>query len=75
MRLPTVTNRVPDLDKFFSEDRNYLGFSNVDEAVIKVKLLLEDQPYANLIAEHGYMKVHEAHTWDARINQILETIK
>ena len=73
MKLPVIMNRVPDLDKFFVEGRDYLGFSNIDEAEKQALLLLSDDKKRQEIAENGYNAVKE-HTWDARVQQILETV-
>jgi len=75
MAIPLVTNRVPDLSTFFVEDEHYLGFSNVSEAVSKVKYLLDNPKFADEMANNAYRKVMPHHTWDKRIQQILETVK
>jgi len=74
MGLPLVTNRVPDLPTFFVEGEHYLGFDNVQEAVKQVDFLLNNPEFANEMADAGYRKV-KSHTWNARIQQILETVK
>ena len=37
MGLPVVTNRVPDLDNFFVEGLDYIGFSNLREGIAKTR--------------------------------------
>jgi glycosyltransferase involved in cell wall biosynthesis len=76
MGVPLVTNRVPDLSTFFVEDEHYLGFSNVAEAVSKVKWVLENPDKAATMANNAHRKaIAQNHTWDNRVQQILETVK
>ena len=72
MKLPVVTNRVPDLNKFFKEGEHYAGFSTVEEAEKQCLLLLADDEKRDKMAEAGYNAVLP-HTWDARVQTILET--
>lgn len=74
MKLPLVTNRVPDLPNFFVENEHYLGFDNVDEAEAQVIKLLSDDNLREEIADAGYRKV-QPHTWKHRAQQILETVR
>jgi hypothetical protein len=71
MGLPVVTNRVPDLSHFFIEGEDYLGFDTLDEAEKQVmRLLVDDKLYGRIILG-GQEKVRP-HTWDARVEQILQ---
>lgn len=76
MGIPQVVNRIPDLKTFFVEDEHYLGFSNVAEAVSKVKYLLENPDFAKEMADNAHRKIiAQDHTWDNRVQQILETVR
>lgn len=75
MKLPLVTNRVPDLSNWFVEGEHYLGFNDVNEGVKQVLSLLAQPDKANEMAGNAYRKVVENHTWDKRVEQILETVK
>jgi glycosyltransferase involved in cell wall biosynthesis len=66
-----VTNRVPDLSRFFQEDEHLIAFSSLGEAVEKIMHYLNKPVEAEEIARAGREAV-EPHTWDARVNQILE---
>lgn len=70
-----VTNRVPDLKNFFSENDHYLGFDAIDEAVEKVEWALANRVEADTIRQAGYRKVMSGHTFNHRINQLLEQMK
>lgn len=74
MRNLLICNRVTDMSTFFMEDEHYLGFETVDEAASKVEWALHNPEKMQEIADAGYRKV-QPHTWDARINQILETVR
>ena len=73
MGLPVVTNRVPDLKHFFVEDEDYIGFDDLEEARWQVLRLTRNSLLESLIGDHGKETV-EPHTYDARIQTILETV-
>ena len=70
MRRVVVTNRVPDLARFFEDGKDYIGFDSVGEAVEKV-MHYRDNPDG--VAENG-LEVVKPHTWDARIEAIVNDI-
>ena len=72
MKIPLVTNRLPDLEWFFVEDDDYLGFSNVEEAVEKVEYALSHD--MGSMVESAYKKVMNGHLYSDRVNTILETV-
>jgi hypothetical protein len=74
MGLPLVTNRLPDMDVHFEGGKHYLGFDDVEEGVIAVERLLEDPEYAENLAKAG-QKAVKPHTYDARVEQILEEVR
>ncbi len=65
-----VTNRVPDLGRFFNEDTDLIAFSSLGEAVEKVMYYHERPDELAEMAERGRAAV-EPHTWDARIQQVI----
>jgi hypothetical protein len=75
MKLPLVTNRVPDLSNWFVEGEHYLGFKDVNEGVKQTLDLLANPAKANEMACNAYRKVVEAHTYDKRVEQILDTAR
>jgi hypothetical protein len=68
-----VTNRVPDLPRFFEENVDLAAFSSLGEAVERVMDLLENPERAKVMAEAGQIMV-KPHTWDARVEQILNEL-
>lgn len=71
MKICPVMNLVSDIGKFFSQGEDYLGFTNLDEAVERVVWAKEHPIRMQEIAEHGYQTVLP-HTYDARCEQILK---
>jgi hypothetical protein len=70
MKRLVVTDKVPDLPKFFTEDKHLIAFSSLGEAVEKIMHYLNNPAEAQEIARAGYEAV-KLHTYDARIGQIL----
>jgi len=68
-----VVNKVPDLNKFFENGKHLVVFENLDEAVEKTMYYHENTEEANKIAAQGHKQV-EPHTWDARIERIINDI-
>jgi glycosyltransferase involved in cell wall biosynthesis len=74
MGLPLVTNRLPDMSIYFEEDKHYLGFDDVEDAVRAVRFFLTHPEFADQIARAGQEAV-KPHTYDARVEQILKEAK
>lgn len=75
MKQIPVMNRLPHLDELgFMENEHYLGFNDVNEGVEKVKWALENPEQAGAIAENAYQLVHKNHTYEQRVQQILDCI-
>lgn len=74
MKQIPIINRLPHLDELgLYEGRHYYGFDTVEEAVEKVRLALVDDPdTSRTIAENAYQLVHEKHTYEHRVDQILK---
>lgn len=76
MRQVPVTNRLPHLDELgFIEGTHYLGFDTVSEGVEKVEWALANPEQAESIALCAHNLVHEKHTYDLRVQKILETAR
>jgi hypothetical protein len=73
MGVPAVQNTVPDMKTFFVPGDHYFEFSNLDEAVEQVMWAIKNPDDAERVAMAALRKV-KPHTWDARVNQILETV-
>jgi len=75
MKIPLVANNTPDINLLFEEGVDFCGFDTVDQAVEWVNYLTNTPVLAGVMAENAYKKVVEKHTWDHRIQFILETAR
>jgi hypothetical protein len=71
MRRLAVVNTVPDLPKFFRDGKDLVTFTGLEEATEKILHYLANEDQLEDIAEQGHKTV-KPHTWDARIEQILD---
>jgi spore maturation protein CgeB len=74
MRLCLVTNRTPDLAVHgLEEDRHYLGFSSMQEAVEKVLYAKNNPDICDMIANNGYQAVTQKNvTYDRLVLDVLK---
>jgi len=73
MRRLAVVNEVPDLCRFFRDGVDLITFKVLGEAIEKIQHYLANEDQMEEIANQGHKTVRP-HTWDARVNQILEGI-
>jgi len=72
MKIPLLTNRVPDLKNFFVEDEDYIGFDTVEEAVQKFTWMINHPIEIEDMAKRVFKKVQAGHTYRDRVQQILK---
>lgn len=73
MKRLAVVNWVPDLKRFFENGKHLIAFENLEAAVERILYYHNSPEEAKKIAAAGHEQV-KPHTWDARIEQILEAI-
>lgn len=73
MRRLAVVNNVPDLPRFFRDGKDLVTFTSLEEAIEKILHYLANEDQLEAIARQGHETVRP-HTWDARIEQILEGV-
>ena len=73
MGVLAVENTVPDMRSFFVPGEHYLEFTDVNGAEKQVLLALSDKDMMQEMIDKAYNKV-QPHTYDARIQQILERV-
>lgn len=66
-----VLNHVPDLDAMFTEGEHFMGFDDVNEAVVHVGWCLNNPEVADKMGRQAREAV-EPHSWDARMQTVLE---
>ena len=74
MKLCSIENTVPDMQKFFKPEKDYLPFTDKYTAFQQVQRALRDESLRMDIANSAYETV-KPHTYDARIEQIFNTVK
>lgn len=75
MKQVLLTNRLPHIqDLGYEEDRHYLGFDTVEEAISKVQWIKSNPELAQTIALNGYTLTNEKHTYEIRCETILKTV-
>lgn len=67
-----LTDDVPDIRDLFEDHRHLVLFSNVDEAVDSLRRLIKNDEMRNFIADQGYKEVLANHTYQKRVEKILE---
>jgi glycosyltransferase involved in cell wall biosynthesis len=73
MGVCAVQNTVPDMKTFFVPGDHYLEFRDLDGAVEQVMYAVNNPDDRERIANAAMRKVQH-HTYDARVQQILETV-
>jgi hypothetical protein len=73
MRRLAMVNEVPDLPRFFRDGVDLVTFTGLEEATEKILHYLANEDQLEAIAAQGHETV-QGHTWDARINTILEGV-
>lgn len=69
--LAMVTNRVPDLPLFLTENEDYLGFDSLQEAVEKVMRLVNNPSEAECLAANAHRKIKNE-TYETRVETVLK---
>jgi spore maturation protein CgeB len=68
-----VNNRA-GLQELFLPGEEIVVYETVKELKEKIELFLNDPQERNRIAENGYKRAHKDHTYEIRLNLMLETI-
>lgn len=69
-----LTNYQAEIPYYFKEGEDLVCFDGVEDLREKVGYYLTHEEERLAIAEHGYRKVREGHTYIERIRTILETV-
>jgi len=71
-----VTNRdvVGWEDLGFVDGEHFLGYEGEEEAIEKIRWALDNPMERETIAKEGHIKVRAEHTYEHRVNQMLDTI-
>jgi hypothetical protein len=75
MKTFLITNKVPNIEKIFQNDKHCVMYESIPEMFEKIEYYLNHENEANLIAEQGYEHVKLNHTYFSRSKLLLEIIK
>lgn len=70
-----LTNYQADFEDYFEAGKDYVYFENKNDLLDKAKYYLEHNEERNAIAESGYKKVKLQHSFDVRINEMMEIVR
>lgn len=69
-----LTNYQEEISEYFEVGKDIEVFGSEEELIEKVRYYLEHEEERAAIARNGYMKVKEHHTWEKRMELVLETV-
>lgn len=69
-----LTNYQEEISEYFEVGKDIEVFGSEEELVEKVRYYLEHEEERAAIARNGYVKVREYHTWEKRMELVLETV-
>lgn len=69
-----LTNYQPELEEFFEIGKDLECYMSKEDLVSKIRYYLEHDEERARIAQNGYEKVKEHHTYEKRVQEIMEKI-
>lgn len=69
-----LTNFQPELAYFFKNKEDLVWYTDQEDMMEKLEYYLSHEKERKAIAEHGYETISRFHTYDARLDQLLEKI-
>lgn len=70
-----LVTSVPVLSEHFAIDSEIVAFGSVDELKEKVRFYLDHPQLAAEIAARGQLRAHREHTYESRLQSILQTVQ
>lgn len=68
-----ISNVQPELEEYFIEGEEWIGFSSLEELVCKTEYYLCHEEERKRIAERGYQRVKESFRYEHALGKLLET--
>ena len=76
MRVPMIASRVTDAHLFFTEGKDYLAFSTMEESLQQIDWLLSHEEERLAMAESAYKTVAEGkHSYEDRVETVLRDLE
>lgn len=70
-----LTGKLTEIEKYFSYDREIVGFKSKDEFHEKVDKLLSDEKYRKSIGDNMFKKCQSEHTYQKRFQEMLRDVE
>lgn len=70
----TFTTERPHLNQYFEKEKEIETFTDSEELQEKILFYIENREKTKAIAEAGYRRVMSEHTYDHRVNYVLEVM-
>lgn len=70
-----MTNYQPELELFFELDKDLVVFESRQELVRKTDYYLQHEEERKKIAQNGYEKVRQSHSYRQRMGQMFEILE
>lgn len=69
-----LSNYQEDYEKYFKQEEDYVYYTDYEDLQQKVEYYLSHEKERKEIAENGYHKIKEGHTYQKRVETILEKV-
>ena len=69
-----MSNYQPDMDEYFENGTDYIMYDGNDDLINKCRYYLEHEDERTEIAASGHEKIKAHHTYEMRLNEILNMI-
>ncbi len=69
-----LTNYQQEIPSYFEMDRDLVCYDSIEDCILKVQYYLTHEEERKEIAENGYQKVKQLHTYEHRIAAMLEQL-
>jgi spore maturation protein CgeB len=69
---PLVSDVVPGQDDLFDGESDYISYEKWEDLDTKIQFLLDHPEYAKKIGEHGAAHIRAEHTYQHRLEKILQ---
>ncbi len=70
-----LTEYAPDLEEWYEIDVEIVCFTETREAIEKIRYYLDHKEERARIAEAGYRRALQSHSWDIRLREVFQKIR
>ena len=66
-----ISNYQPELAEYFTPDEDLVLYDSIDDLLCKIEYYLTHEETRRRIAQNGYEKIKQNHSYNTRLTQIL----